>query len=769
MATDETQNARRAKRILLVVVLLCVGVSLSLIIAVIEGSRSGGGKQAEVTGPTAAGRKADSSADQNTVLASYGKSASCQSCHETEFREWAGSHHGLAERPVREDADRAAFDPSRTIAEPGHMSEVRRAQQKFEISTLGLGGSNQTFTAERVIGVDPLRQFLIASPGGRWQSTELAFDPHAKDWFDVYGKENRQPGEWGHWTGRGMTWNSMCAACHNTRLIKNYDSKTDSYRTVMAEMAVGCEACHGPLGAHNSWQQQHPNKKGDPTIKPLSGDEMLDVCGSCHARRAELTGNFKPGDTFSDHYILSVPDDSEVFYPDGQIHEEDYEFTSFLGSRMHDAGVRCVNCHNPHTGKTILQGNALCLTCHGAPVLPAPKIDPVAHSHHQAEQKGNECVGCHMPQTIYMQRHKRHDHGFTIPDPMLTKEFGVPNACGRCHQDRTADWLLERTEQWYGKKMERPSRIRSRIIARARKGADDAEREIVAALKKETNAMWRASLVSLLRNATTNETTVAALKSAVEDKSGLVRGYGLRALQFLAEADSGIAAIMSKHLADASRYARNEAAWALRGTVNTNSGAGRELMEQLRENSDQPAGALQIGVFCLDRGDIDACLAWMARAVAWDPNSAPLRHEHAIALSQAGKAQEAVGELQTACRLAPKEAEYQFKLGLAYNEINNATAAKAALEQAVKLDPKFARAWYNLGLAENGAGNSEAALDALLRAESLDTASPMPPYARATILAKLGRTAEARSVLRRALELQPGFAPAKELLQSLQQ
>jgi Flp pilus assembly protein TadD len=188
----------------------------------------------------------------------------------------------------------------------------------------------------------------------------------------------------------------------------------------------------------------------------------------------------------------------------------------------------------------------------------------------------------------------------------------------------------------------------------------------------------------------------------------------------------------------------------------------------LAQNSDQPAGALQLGVFYLDRGDLDTCLAWIARAVTWDPNSAPLHHEYAIALSQAGKAQEAVGELITACRLAPKEAEYQFKLGLAYNEIGHATAARAALAEAVKLDPKFARAWYNLGLAESGAGNPEAALDALLRAESLDATSPMPPYARATILAKLGRTAEARAAVRRALELQPGFAEGKELLQSLE-
>ena len=39
-----------------------------------------------------------------------------------------------------------------------------------------------------------------------------------------------------------------------------------------------------------------------------------------------------------------------------------------------------------------------------------------------------------------MARDPRHDHGFTIPDPLLTKELGIPNACNRCHADKTVDW-----------------------------------------------------------------------------------------------------------------------------------------------------------------------------------------------------------------------------------------------------------------------------------------------------------------------------------------
>ena len=87
----------------------------------------------------------------------------------------------------------------------------------------------------------------------------------------------------------------------------------------------------------------------------------MDNCGSCHARRSELTGDFKPGDDFLDEHELTIVDDSATYHADGQIRDEDYEYASFLGSRMHLRGVSCLDCHQPHSGKTLLPGNWLCL------------------------------------------------------------------------------------------------------------------------------------------------------------------------------------------------------------------------------------------------------------------------------------------------------------------------------------------------------------------------------------------------------------------------
>jgi predicted CXXCH cytochrome family protein len=586
----------------------------------------------------------------------------------------------------------------------------------------------------------------------------------------VYGDEDRRPGEWGHWTGRGMTWNSMCAACHNTRLRKNYDFASDTYQTAMAEPSVGCESCHGPMVEHNSWQARHPGEKGDSTLKPFSRDQMLDTCAACHSRRAELTGDFKPGEKFTDHYNLTIPNDTELFYPDGQIRDEDYEFTSFLSSRMYSAGVRCVDCHEPHSGKTRAAENALCMTCHAAPVLPAPKIDPLTHSHHANGQRGDNCVDCHMPQTTYMQRHARHDHGFTVPDPRLTKDFAVPNACGRCHTDKPAAWAIEKSDQWYGKKMDRPAGRRARIIAAARKRDAGSPKELAKLLRSETNALWRASAAELLKNWSSDRDVTSILLGSLADPDATVRAASVRALE--SQAQGGNAAVekaLQNSLIDPARCVRADAAWALRAILDLNSVAGQDLANQLKHNCDQPAGALQLGVFHLDRGELANGLKWIERAVAWDTNSAPLHHEFAIALSKAGKTEEAVRELKMACALAPTEPEYRFKLGLAFNELGNLPAAIQAFQEAVKLDPQFSRAWYNLGLARNSAGETEEGLSCLVRAESLDGESALIPFARATILAQLGRSTEARRAVRRALELQPEFAQAQELLRSLGQ
>ncbi|MBI1178598.1 tetratricopeptide repeat protein [bacterium] len=704
-------------------------------------------------------------APDTETFALYAGSASCTECHGAKHDSWLQSHHAMAERLPSAKLDQTAFDPPRKIQHGDVTTSVRADGDTFVVNTLGLGNKMEDHEVIRVIGHDPLRQFLVNAGDGRLQALEMAFDPHKNEWFDVFGEEHRRPGEWGHWTGRGMNWNSMCASCHNTRLRKNYDATTDSYHTTMAEMTVGCEACHGPMKQHVLAYKA--GTKPPPAAKPTR-EQIMNTCGTCHSRRAELTGDFQPGDDYFDHYHLTVPDLSDLYYADGQVRGEDYVFGSFLGSRMHAAGVTCLDCHDPHTTKTILPGNALCLRCHNGSYPRSPKINPAEHTFHKNDSAGNLCVNCHMPITIYMQRHPRRDHGFTIPDPLLTKQYGIPNACNRCHTDKDTDWALAAVTKNYGDKMNRHTRSRAQAIARARAGDLSVKPEILQLLTGDETPYWKAVAANVIDPWLADADVQQALMASLESTNALVRSQVAFALAPAAQANSSpVRTALREHLNDPIRSVRVNAAWGLRNEVPLDATATRELQRFLQFNADQPTGLLQLGSWELARNNPNAALTNFEKAVSWDPNSAPLRHELAVLYGMMNRPADALKELQAAVRIAPNDAEFQYKLGLAWNEMGDLTKATQALEKAVELNPRHARAWYNLGLARQQVGLSQQAIDALYRAESIDPRDPGIPYARATIHAQLGQANEARAAAERALSIDPSFAAARQLIDSL--
>jgi tetratricopeptide (TPR) repeat protein len=712
-------------------------------------------------------------APEDEVHAKYAGSESCKKCHAAEFEKWHPSNHGRAERMVTKDEDHNAFEPKQTLTHGKDTSEAFvDADGLAKILTVGLDKKRRAYPVVRVIGNNPLRQFLIPAPGGRMQTCDVSLDPAKNEWFDVYGEEERTPGDWGHWTGQGMNWNAMCAACHNTRLRKNYEPQTNSYHTSMAEMSVGCESCHGPMKDHVEWQEKPPvHAKKDPTITKFNRDQVMETCAACHARRAELTGDLIPGESFFDHFSLTVTDETDIYHPDGQVRDENYEFASFLSSRMHHAGVRCVDCHDPHSNKNIVKGNQLCMNCHTAPrpdFPTAPVIDPTAHSHHGADSTGNQCISCHMPVTTYMQRHPRHDHSFSIPDPKLTKEFGVPNACNKCHTDKDADWAIEANRKFYGEKPDRPSRTRALTVANARRGDPAARIQLIKLLATEEIPAWQATACHLLERWVMDPEATQALIDQLAHKSPLVREAAVRSLgQQVRANNASVRSAIHPLLEDPIRSVRIAAAWALVDTLDLTTRAGKELVHMLDINADQPTGRMQLAQFATLRGDTAGAIRQMRKAIEWDPNSPPFHHDLAILLSTTGDSAGAVKALRDAIALDPENPEYHYKLALALSESGITAETVAELEKTVKLDPGYARAWYNLGLAKSSMNQPQDAIAALRQGEAADPNDSAIPYARATIHARLGQKNEALTAAALALQLRPDFPEAMQLMQAL--
>jgi len=616
------------------------------------------------------------------IHADWVGSEACRSCHPKEFEDWKGSHHALAE---------IALSTPRAVP------------------TEALDGLGATRPGVRSVGVHPLVQYVVEVDGVE-QVSQTAWDPDAQEWFDIF-EDGREPGEWGHWSGRGMNWDSMCASCHNTNLEKKWDPATDTYATTQKEWGVGCEACHGPGGSH-------VDSGGTSPLATLDQSTLVGACGACHARRGELLPGQHPHLPFLDRFLPELPGLQDTWHADGQVRDENYEWASFRLSRLHTAGVTCGDCHNPHSGQIKFEGDALCMSCHVTPQGTIPPLVPEEHTHHSTDSEGARCMGCHMPETTYMQRDPRHDHSFSVPDPLLTLELGIPNACNRCHTQESAEWSLAYVDEWYGERMERPRRTNARLLAAARNAEPGAWQAILARLEEEPNATWRAVRLGALGAWPGEQGLLTPLLQALHDEEPLVRLQAARVLGptlGMLRTQEGALGI-----GDDVRAVRVEAGLALGAGLQPGTPVAAEVEEFLQHNRDQPAGAAAWSTVLADR-DLHAAAAQELRnALKWDPSLTVLREQLAVTLDASGDQKGAVDVLKETVRREPQRARAWYLLGLAHAGLGDTAEAEHALDRATVMEPTHVRAWFNLGMLRQQRKDLVGARLALRRAAALD-------------------------------------------------
>jgi len=675
-------------------------------------------------------------------------SQSCRECHADVFDAWKNTDHALANR----------------LPQPEHLAALASFPGGVP-AALAATGATSASGPLMILGNKPVWQLLVPAPGGRWQAHEVAHDPARGEWVNVFGNEQRRPGEWGHWTGRGMNWNTMCAQCHMTGYKPNYDAATDSFHSTWVEQGIGCIQCHGePAPGHG-----RPGSAHVP-LDPFKGDRslMMQTCAPCHARNEALTATFKPGDNYHDHYRVSLPVVAGTFYPDGQQRDEDFNWTSVLLSRMGHAGVSCLDCHDPHTNKTILpvQNNALCMQCHSSPgrVMPggaiAVPIEPLAHSRHAEGSAGNSCVACHMPTTTYMQRSPRHDHGWLKPDPLLTRELGIPNSCSKCHEKEGLDWVITKADAWYGGKLDSRQRARARAVAAAQAGRPEAPRALLDLLEKEDIPAWRATYLDLLAPAIEQPAVRSAAESSLTAATPLERAAAVRLLAPLPEARP----LLRPLLQDPVRLVRLDAALALTDELPATSSARTELDAYFNLTRDQPLGLVRIGFDQANRGQLDDAAVTLERAAKWDPSSSGLQEQRGQLDLVRRRPADAAARFIEAARLAPADALPAYYAALAFAEAGQLADAEGSLRTAVQRDPALDRAWYNLGLLLAQKGDRADGLAALATAEKVNPRTPDYPYAAATLHWQAGDREAARAAARRALAIDPDHAQSRQLL-----
>lgn len=718
------------------------------------------------------------SATFTSERAAYVDNKVCLQCHIQEGKQWLESHHAAAMAMATPETVKGDFNNA-TFKHNNLVTRFYQHDNKYFVHTDGPDGKYADFEIKYTFGTYPLQQYLIALPGGRLQGFTIAWDDIHKHWFHLYPKEKTPAGDVLHWTGRYQNANTMCIACHTTNMIKNYDTTTDTFNTKWSEINVSCQSCHGPGEQHVKWAQSHQafikNKGLNIDYKIDHAKKVLETCAICHARRNELTDNAKAGDAFMDNYQPALLTEG-LYYPDGQQQGEVYIYGSFLQSKMHQKGVTCTDCHNPHTGKLKSQGNAVCTQCHnpsGSSRFPtaAKLYDDFSHHHHKMGTAGAQCVNCHMPSTNYMMINARPDHSFRIPRPDLSNKLGTPNACNNCHTDKTAQWAADAIKSW-NKSSKQSSAHYGEIFAAARDGKSDAEEKLISLANDATTPnIVRATALDALRH----YNNVSAHVKLLRHDDPLIRRTAVAGLERLLPSDC--ISFVTPLLDDPIRAVRIEAARVLSSIDKNLLNEAQqkrfnivltELISSLTLSLDTPASNLNLAAIYENSGQINLAEKYYLNALKLDADFTPARLNLAQLYNSQQRNNDAEKILRDGITRLPQQGELHYSLGLLLGE-TNATQALNELAQAANYLPKRARIRYNYGLALQQAGQRKEAETALVTAHNLDPLDSSIVYAITVFYAQDQQWETAKKWGEKLLALNPHDEQVKAFVDKLNQ
>jgi len=730
--------------------------------------------------------------------------STCETCHAAETRRWRGSHHDLAMQKPAEGTVQGDFG-GRRFQHQGVVTTFSKRDGRYLVRTDGPDGKPAEFPVAFLFGVTPLEQYLLELPGGRLQALGIAWDSRAKErggqrFFHLYPGERVPHTDVLHWTKPSQNWNSQCAECHSTNLRKGYSLATRSFETTWSELNVSCEACHGPASRHVQWalaaKARGREPEGDPGLvvryderqkrtwvmdeergvaKPSKVAEMrteVESCARCHARRGPLTEEYRPGRLLAQTHRPALLEEG-LYYADGQMRDEVYNWGSFLQSRMYAAGVTCSDCHEPHGATLRGDPDMVCQTCHAPERFATRK-----HHFHREAGPGASCVACHMRSETYMVVDPRHDHSFRVPRPDLTAALGsehARDACSDCHRDRTAEWAARAVKRFYPEGRQTRPHYATALHA-GRTFQPGAERALLAVVKDDAQpGIVRGTAVTLLP-AFMGPDSLAALERAARDPDPLVRLGAAGAIEALPPRER--VRIGVQLLWDKVRAVRVEAVTAFLDVPDAEleseaRGAFDRALDEYRlaqrTSAERPESHVNLGIVNVKRGDLEAARRDYDTALSLAPWFVPAWVNLADLLRLQGKDDEGATALRKALAVDPRSAAVHHALGLLLVRQKRAGEALAELAQAAELAPGAPDYAYTYAIGLHSAGRTEEALAALRRASARNPGARNVLVALVTINRERGAGAEARRYAEMLVAAAPADPAARALLDSLEQ
>lgn len=677
----------------------------------------------------------------------------CIGCHATQVTAWQGSHHQLAMQTATEQSVLGNFKAVTYKAEQEATRFFRKGGE-FWVNTVDSSGSAKDFKVAYAFGVAPLQQYLVEVPGGRLQALGVAWDTEQNRWFDLYPGQGVDFKDPLHWSKPGQNANYMCVECHTTGFKRNFDVASNSFSSQWSSLGVGCQSCHGPASNHLLWTTDkdglaRPDNAG--LVIDLSNKDgnltQVETCARCHSRRAPLADDSEPGKPLMDAYLLSALT-RELYELDGKIKGEVFEHGSFVQSRMFAKGVRCSDCHDPHSTELKAQGNGVCLQCHntaGKTAVPgvdgtglrARDYDSAEHHHHESGQPGSRCADCHMPGKLFMVNDLRSDHSFSVPNPQLARQIGMPDACMGCHLQTSAEQLDRQFETWYGK-THNPTHDYARSLWQIRGGQPGGAERLLALLESTgLPPIRRATLVAELPHYP-GQRALTSMVKALRDPAPQVREAAVGVVAAQLPPDQRLDAlgpllhdpILAVRIASA-RALLGNAQWlgihqhAFDKAIGEYEAVQLSLQERAEAN-------LNLAMLYQAKGNGARVEHYLRTAILRDPDFLPALITLVQWLDANGRNQEASALMTAKLSQTPEVALLHFAQGLALVRRQQPEGARLALREANRLDPENARFSYALALSLQEHGDIQGAR------RLLETALERHPENRQVRMALLG-------------------------------